>query len=106
MLEDRAARSRMLEDIAERQRQMATILESNEQKSRLSQFQNSITWLAADGKKQEAERYRKSTNKHFGTCKWIGQVPVMKRWLEDDISEPVVWLNGKPGAGMLSSSLT
>ncbi len=100
MLEDREARSRMLEDIAERQRQTTAILESTEQNNRLAQFQNSITWLAADDKKQGSERSRKSMSRHSGTCEWIGRVPVMKKWLEDHSSEPVVWLNGKPGAGM------
>jgi hypothetical protein len=99
MVEDRTARSRFLEDISERQRQMAAALESNEQANRLAQFQNSISWLAADDKMQEAERCRRSARKHVGTCEWIGQVPEMKAWLKDDGSEPVIWLTGKPGAG-------
>ncbi|KAH7355162.1 hypothetical protein BKA65DRAFT_581895 [Rhexocercosporidium sp. MPI-PUGE-AT-0058] len=99
IVEGRAARSRMLEDIAERQRQTAGLLKSNETVNQLVQFHSSLSWLAVDDKKQEAERSRKSGRKHSGTCEWVGQVPEMKAWLQDNNSEPVIWLNGKPGAG-------
>jgi hypothetical protein len=100
MVEDRAARTRILDDIVERQRQAAALLDSNDAQKRLVQFQSSISWLATDDKRQEAERSRRSIMRHTGTFEWIGQVPEMKSWLTDDNSEPSVWLNGKPGAGI------
>ena len=100
MIEDRAARSRILDDIVERQRHTAAILDSNEKSNRLAQLQASVLWLAADDKKQEAERLRRSGMKHPGTCAWIAQVPEMKSWLQDDSLDSIIWLNGKPGAGM------
>lgn len=63
-------------------------------------MQSSIFWLAVDDKKQEVERSRRSIMKHFGTFEWVGQVLEMKSWLKDDDLEPILWLNGKPEAGM------
>jgi hypothetical protein len=100
MVEDRAARTRILDDIAERQRQTAAILDSTDVQKRLAQLQSSTLWLAVDDRRQEAERLRRSTSKHSGTFEWIGKVPEMKSWLNDDDSVPTIWLNGKPGAGM------
>jgi hypothetical protein len=100
MVEDRAARTRILDDISERQRQAAANLDFNDAQKRLVQLQSSTSWLAANDKKQEAERSRRSMMKHPGTFEWIGQVPEMKSWLKDDSLEPILWLNGKPGAGM------
>lgn len=99
MVEDRAARLRMLEGITESQRQTMAVLKSNEEINRLTQFHSSISWLGVDDKKQEAERSRRSGRKHSGTCEWVEQVPEMKAWLEDNNLEPVIWMNGKPGAG-------
>jgi hypothetical protein len=100
MFEDRAARVRMLEDITERQRQTTAILESNDIQKRLIQLQSATSWLAVDDKKQEAERIRRSTMRHAGTFGWIVQVSEMISWLKDEDSDPTLWLNGKPGAGM------
>jgi hypothetical protein len=100
MVEDRAARTRILDDITERQRQAATTLDDSDTQKRLLQLQSSTSWLAVDDKRQEAERTRRSAMRHAGTFEWIGQVPEMKAWLKDDDSVPVLWLNGKPGAGM------
>jgi regulator of extracellular matrix RemA (YlzA/DUF370 family) len=100
MVEDRATRTRILDDIIERQRQAVVILDSNDIQKQLVQLQSSTSWLAVDDKKQEAERSRRSTMKHSGTFEWIGQVPEMKAWLKNEGSEPTLWLNGKPGAGI------
>ena len=100
MVEDRAARTRILDDIARRQRQSAANLDSDDIQKRLVQLQSSTSWLAIDDKSQEAERERRSTMRHPGTFEWIENVTEMKSWLRDDESEPIVWLNGKPGAGM------
>jgi hypothetical protein len=100
MVKDRAARTRILDDIEERQRQTAALLDSNDAQKRLVQLQSSISWLAVDDKRQETERSRRSTMRHSRTFKWIKQVPKMKSWLTDDNSEPSIWLNGKPGAGI------
>jgi hypothetical protein len=99
MVEDRAARIRILDDIVERQRQALANLDDNDFKMRLLQFQSSTSWVAVDDKRQEAELARRSKMRLAGTFDWIGQVPVMKAWLRDDDSEPILWLNGKPGAG-------
>jgi hypothetical protein len=99
MVEDRAARIRILDDIVERQRQASAILDDNDSQKRLLQLQSSTSWVAVDDKRQEAELARRSAMRHTGTFDWIGQVPETKSWLRDDDSEPILWLNGKPGAG-------
>ncbi|KFY96266.1 hypothetical protein V498_02776, partial [Pseudogymnoascus sp. VKM F-4517 (FW-2822)] len=99
MVEDRATRLQILEGITESQRQTTALLESNEEINRLAQFHSSISWLGVDDKKQEAERSRRLGRKHSGTCEWVGQVPEMKAWLEDNNLAPVIWMKGKPGAG-------
>jgi hypothetical protein len=99
MVEDRAARIRILDDIAERQRQASAILDDNDSQKRLLQLQSSTSWVAVDDRRQEAELARRSAMRHAGTFDWIGQVPETKSWLRDDDSEPILWLNGKPGAG-------
>lgn len=94
MVEDRAARTRILDDIAERQRQMAVLLDLTDAQIKQLQLQSSKWWLAVDHQKQEIERDRRSTMKHAGTLEWIGQVPEMKSWLEDDVSEPICGWTG------------
>jgi len=100
MIEGRAARMRILNDIAETQRQTTAILNTNDAQKRLAQFQGPITWLGVDDRLQETERWRRSAMKHSGTFGWIEQAPEMKAWLRDDCVQPVLWLNGKPGAGI------
>jgi hypothetical protein len=55
--------------------------------------------VAVDDKRQEAELARRSDMRLAGTFDWIGQGPETKAWLRDDDLEPILWLNGKPGAG-------
>jgi hypothetical protein len=102
MVEDRAARTRILDDITEKQRQAAATLDDSDTQKRLLQLQSSTSWLAVDDKRQEAERSRRSAVRHAGTFGWVEQEPEMKAWLKDDDSEPFLWLNGKPGAGVLA----
>lgn len=67
----------------------------------IARFQHSVQWLAADDVAQEAECERMSRRRHDGTCEWINKLSQMRQWLKDDTKDSLLWLSGKPGAGII-----
>ncbi|KAL3427321.1 NACHT domain-containing protein [Phlyctema vagabunda] len=57
-----------------------------------------ISWLSVDDEPQEFEYKRMSDQRHQRTCEWIAKAPQMTSWIEDDSSNRILWLSGKPGA--------
>lgn len=79
--------------------QVQEILERREKEREASQLQDAITWLAVDDCAQEDELDRLSYRRQPGTCDWVLDALKVKSWMEDDTSNPVLWLKGIPGAG-------
>jgi hypothetical protein len=65
-------------------------------------LQHSVEWLSVDDTVQETEYERMSRRRHEGTCEWIDGVAQMKNWFKNDTKHTLLWLSGKPGAGMMS----
>ena len=78
------------------------MLEEKEKNARISQLQHSIAWLRMDAKIQEIEYERTSKRRHDRTCEWMVNEPQLKSWMKDDAKRPCLWLDGKPGSGILS----
>jgi hypothetical protein len=95
------SRIRIPDDIRQRQKRDLEILEENEKNMRISQLQHCHAWLSMDDKIQEAVYERTVAKRHDITCEWILNEPHLKTWLKDDARHQWLWLEGKPGAGIL-----
>jgi hypothetical protein len=84
----------------ERQKRDLERLEQNERNTRILQLQHSVSWLDVDEKVQDTALERISRRRHDKTCEWIFLDPQMRAWLEGDNRHRLLWINGKPGAGM------
>lgn len=100
ILEARESRNRIQQDIIQRQKQTTYVLEQTERSVRNDQLRHSIEWLSVDDKTQGDNLARISHRRHDETCKWVMRDPKMIAWIRDDKEQPVLWLNGKPGAGV------
>lgn len=100
ILEAKEARIRIQQDIMYRQKQATYVLEQIERNTRNDQLRHSIQWLSVDEETQEDNLARHSQQRHDETCQWIMRDPKMIPWIQDDKKHPVMWLNGKPGAGV------
>ena len=101
IVESAESRTRLQFDIEQRQKASTKALERNEKIARIAMLQSSMEWLAADDMLQETEYERMSRRRHDGTCEWINRLPQMRNWLRDDTRNSLLWLSGKPGAGMM-----
>jgi hypothetical protein len=101
IVEAKQSRNRVQDEIQQRQKRDMEILEQSERSTRIAHLQHSVAWLSVDETIQEMEFEVKSSRRHEKTCEWIMKEPQMKAWLKDDTKHPLLWLNGKPGAGML-----
>jgi hypothetical protein len=101
IFEGKASRIRVQDDIRQRQKRDLEVLEENEKNARISQLQHCHAWLSMDDKIREAVYERTSARRHDTTCEWMLNEPHLKSWLKDDARRPCLWLEGKPGAGML-----
>ncbi|KAL8700479.1 MAG: hypothetical protein Q9201_005424 [Fulgogasparrea decipioides] len=75
-----------------------------EEKSHEDQMNNQLTretlgWLSADEDIQEEFLHRLADQRQLGTCDWILTEPEINIWIEDNDSNPTVWMTGIPGAG-------
>jgi hypothetical protein len=78
-------------------------IERREKQRKEQQLHYVIGWLAVDDLLQEEEFDRLSERRQDGTCAWVVSSSQLKAWNEDGNSEPIIWINGIPGAGMLFS---
>jgi hypothetical protein len=60
-----------------------------------------ISWLSAADPDEDQTTFSSTRNKNIpNTGRWILDVPSIQAWLDPNItSTPIVWVNGKPGAG-------
>jgi len=103
IVEAKDSRARLQHDNERRQKEFIEALERNERNERIARLQHSIEWLSVDDTVQETEYERMSHRRHDGTCEWINRLPDLMNWLKNDTKHPLLWLSGKPGAGMMSS---
>lgn len=101
MVEAREARESVQYEIERRQKESIEALERNEKNERIARLQHSVEWLAVDDTLQETEYERMSRRRHTGTCEWIDGLSQMRKWLKDDTKHSLLWLSGKPGAGII-----
>ena len=60
-----------------------------------------IEWLSPPDSEADHERYSDIRGKYPGTGRWLLRARVVKKWLDSSTTDvPVLWLYGKPGAGM------
>ncbi|PQE25152.1 hypothetical protein CJF31_00006017 [Rutstroemia sp. NJR-2017a BVV2] len=90
-------RQRQIRDLEMQKRD----LEEKEKNARISQLQHSTAWLRMDANIQETEYERTSKRRHDRTCEWMANEPQFRSWMKDDAQRPCLWLDGKPGSGML-----
>jgi transposase len=102
IVEAKDSRARLQYEIERRKKESNEALERNEKNERIARLQHSVEWLSVDDTVQETEYERMSRRRHDGTCEWIYRVVQMNNWLKNDTKHPLLWLSGKPGAGMMS----
>jgi hypothetical protein len=80
-------------------------LEDRERDKGLLQLNRSINWLRTEDSLQlpDDDLYRFSETRLKGTCKWILRDKIIVDWRKDDEHNPLVWLNGMPGAGKFAA---
>jgi hypothetical protein len=100
IVEAKDSRARLQEEIQQRQEQSLMLLEQNEINAGISRLQHAVAWLSVDDRDQEEHYERVSRRRHDETCKWIMRETRIDSWIRNDTKHPVLWLNGKPGAGM------
>ncbi|KAL8726718.1 MAG: hypothetical protein Q9181_005945, partial [Wetmoreana brouardii] len=98
LLDKEAAATHFLEMKAMREKRQL------EEKSHEEQTNNQLTretlgWLSADEDIQEEFLHRLADQRQVGTCDWILTRPEINVWIEDNDSNPTVWMTGIPGAG-------
>lgn len=106
IVESAESRARLQFDIEQRQKASTEALERKEKIERIARLQSSVEWLAVDDMLQETEYERMSRRRHDGTCEWIDGLPQMKNWLRNDTRHSLLWLSGKPGAGMMPQKIS
>lgn len=74
-------------------------IERREKQRKEQQLHYVIGWLAVDDLLQEEEFDRLSERRQDGTCEWVESSSQLKAWNENGNSEPIIWINGIPGAG-------
>jgi hypothetical protein len=99
IVEAKESRKRAQEEIHERKKRYQEFLDYNEKNTRISQLQYAVDWLSVNDSIQDNEYERISHRRHDATCQWIAEEPSINVWMKDDTKAPLLWLNGKPGAG-------
>lgn len=101
IVEAKDARARAQYEIERRQKESIEALERSEKNEGITRLRHSVEWLAVDDTAQETEYERMSCRRHEGTCEWIERLSQMRHWLKDDTKHSLLWLSGKPGAGII-----
>ena len=74
-------------------------IDKTEQERLASQTKEAVAWIgASEGQEDILAKLSKACDSSHGH--WILKEPIAVSWLGQDArDEPVIWLNGKPGAG-------
>jgi hypothetical protein len=100
IVESKASRLQNQEEVKQRQKHSLMLLEQIESEAKASKIRHAVTWLSIEVRDQEEHYERISRRRHGDTCKWVTRQPYMESWVKNDFKNPLLWLNGKPGAGM------
>jgi len=98
--EARVSRFQLQEEIQQRQNNSFVLIEQNETAAKIARLQHAVAWLSIDDRDQEARYERVSRRRHGETCKWVMRESHVESWIINDSRQPILWLSGKPGAGM------
>jgi hypothetical protein len=101
IVESKASRVQHQQEIKEQRDHALMLLEEREKEAKISRKRHAVAWLSVDVRDQEEHYERISKRRHDETCKWVVQQPCMEAWIKNDSKSPLLWLNGKPGAGEL-----
>jgi hypothetical protein len=93
---------RSREDFEQNTKTFLDILEEHETDARIARLRHAVAWLSVEESDQQQGYERSLARRHVTTCKWILSDTLMKQWISDDSNNPILWLTGKPGAGMTS----
>jgi hypothetical protein len=74
-------------------------LEERERKKELTHLHDSIAWLKIADEGQLDVLDGLLTIRQEGTCEWVTKNQTFLSWKDDAHGEPIIWLNGIPGAG-------
>ncbi|KAI9667637.1 MAG: hypothetical protein M1821_000454 [Bathelium mastoideum] len=98
-LVDREAVAAHITEAKERREQQSEQWNKIEKDRNASQLSRVVSWLGLDGTPQEDEIHRISKASLPNSCDWMINHTKTKLWIEDNPSNPLIWLYGKPGGG-------
>ena len=96
---DREANSINIAQAQEQRIKADDEMEKQERARFTTQLQASLSWLGVEGAEQEDELVRLAELSHPNSCDWIQNQPKARSWMRLDKDNPILWINGKPGAG-------
>lgn len=103
IVESKASRAQHQEELKQQQEHALMLLEEREKEAIISRKRHAVAWLSVDVRDQEEHYERISSRRHDETCKWVMRQTGMESWMRNHSRSPLLWLNGKPGAGKLGS---
>jgi hypothetical protein len=90
----------MIIDMMDRRERRLEDWRKADQSQTHSRLQSVLAWLdVKDGQEDELDRL--CGLQYEGSCSWVFANNKIRRWREAGRENPVVWLTGKPGAGIL-----
>jgi hypothetical protein len=60
---------------------------------------DSLAWLKMADEQREDELETLSGKRQEGTCEWIFSNPLFHSWKDEAHADPILWVQGIPGAG-------
>ena len=74
-------------------------LNERERKKEITHLHDCIAWLKIADEGQLDDLNKCLAERQEGTCEWVTKNLVFLSWKDDPHVEPIIWLNGIPGAG-------
>lgn len=106
LLMQRASLDQILR-VANERRFAATQMRAQEQQARVSKRQHLATWLSASDVDPCQEKGVEARESNPQSCRWILRKDTFREWHDVNTVEPLLWIHGSPGSGMLGTySLT
>jgi hypothetical protein len=98
-VESKTSRSQFWEEIKQQQKRSLMLIEQGDTEAQIARKRHAVAWLSEDVRDQEEHYEQISSRRHDDTCKWVFRQSQMESWMRSDRKAPLLWLNGKPGAG-------
>lgn len=76
-----------------------------ERRSRQVYLHDSIAWLKVAAEDYDDELDKQSQKRQAGTCEWIFGIDKYRSWKDDGHVDPILWVEGIPGAGKVITML-